>query len=468
MRKFIFLWLLCSISGSVLSQCSVQSGPPPANASFNTGSNGKGSTISPGATDLNWKVARDSITGIYQSAVAMTTIPSVYYKSPWQDCSWVSFSATGEHTADRFFFFKTSFDLPCFNPCGKSYDIANTFCVSLDLFADNSIYEIYVNGVAQSSNLGNIFPLPNPYKADGARDSGRISVSLCNNWKAGNNTLVIQVASSATVIGLLAQAAITPLPPISNLLKVSICEGQSFQYHNKTFTKAGYYLDTFKTASGCDSVTGVQLTVTPRSFLTINKTICEGQSFEGYLTTGAYKDTFVAANGCDSIRTLNLTVSKNPIPVLGTQTVFCAGDSMELRPGVFLSYLWQDGSTQDHYTVKKPGLYTVTVSNSCSSVTVQQFITEKTCGVYFPTAFTPNKDGRNDVFKVLTDYIFQEYHLVIYNRWGQKIFESKDASKGWDGTINGQLQQTANFLWSCTYRKNDLTTSINGNVLLIR
>lgn len=468
MRAFLLLLLLGRTGDAVFSQCAVQTGPPPSNASFNTGTNGKGATVPAGSADINWKVTRDSVNGTYQPAVVMTGIPSVYYRSPWQDCAWISFSATGEHTADRFFFFKTGFDLPCFSPCGKSYDTDNTFCISLDLFADNSIYEIYVNGVPQSSNLGNIIPVPNPYKAAGSGDSGRIYVSLCKNWKAGNNTLIIQIASSATIAALLAQAAIIPLPPISNLVSASICEGGSFLYHNKSFTKAGYYLDTFRSVSGCDSVTGLQLTVKPVSYSTISQSVCEGQIFEGHSATGTYKDIFPAANGCDSIRTLNLTVLKKPTPVLGTKTSYCTGDSIRLSPGVFASYLWQDGSAQDYYTVKTPGLYSVTVTNSCGSATAQQAITERTCGIYFPTAFTPNKDGRNDVFKVLTDFTFSEYDLVIYNRWGQIIFETKDASKGWDGNVQGQLQQTGSFIWTCKYTKNNISSVLNGSVLLIR
>jgi gliding motility-associated-like protein len=94
----------------------------------------------------------------------------------------------------------------------------------------------------------------------------------------------------------------------------------------------------------------------------------------------------------------------------------------------------------------------------------------KFCDLYFPTAFTPNRDGKNDYFKILYAYNLSEYHLVIYNLWGQKIFETRDPSHGWDGNLGGQLQQTAVFTWFCDYTKKGSPERIRmkGTVALIR
>jgi hypothetical protein len=100
-----------------------------------------------------------------------------------------------------------SFNLPCNSSCGNSYDAINSFCLSVDLLADNSIYEIYVNGIPQSGNLGNIIPVADPFNAVGSTKSGMLTVSICHNWKAGANTLIVQVASSPPVIALLVQAS---------------------------------------------------------------------------------------------------------------------------------------------------------------------------------------------------------------------------------------------------------------------
>ena len=88
--------------------------------------------------------------------------------------------------------------------------------------------------------------------------------------------------------------------------------------------------------------------------------------------------------------------------------------------------------------------------------------------IQIPTAFTPNGDGKNDFFKILTSYIFEEYVLTVYNRWGQKVFETKDSSKGWDGRFNDKLQPSWNsFIWYCRYKKSGAVTTLKGTVLLI-
>ncbi len=166
----------------------------------------------------------------------------------------------------------------------------------------------------------------------------------------------------------------------------------------------------------------LNLTVKPSSFSSIDRSVCQGQSYLNYSNIGTYIDTFIAANGCDSIRTLNLAVEKSPDPYLGVDAEICTGDSLVLYPGLFSSYVWQDASTTSHFTVKQPGLYFVTVTNGCGSQKTGISITGRDCNINFPTAFTPNGDGKNDLFKILNAHALQDYSLVIYNRWGEKGF----------------------------------------------
>ena len=356
LHKIILLPFFCFCFKS-FSQCTVQTGPPPPNSDFNTGS-GVG-----GETDRKWKVAKDSITGAYEGADIMSGLPMIYYNSS----KWISFSASGEHSGDRYFFYKTEFDLPCFSLCGKSYDDDNTFCLNLDLYADNSIYEIYVNGAPQSGNLGNIIPLlPDPFNPIGHTQSDPLSVSLCKNWKSGKNSLIIEIASSATVAGMLAEASINPQPPPdSDTIPENICKGEIFHFGDQNLIESGYYFHSFPRTGKCDSNVVIHLDVKPKPDTTINQSVCEGENYGGYTRSGTYVDTYLAADGCDSTRTLHLTVQEKPKPDLGNKAAICEGDSLLLSPGSFSSYAWQDGSTGEYYAVKKPGLYSVTVTNFC-------------------------------------------------------------------------------------------------------
>jgi gliding motility-associated-like protein len=158
---------------------------------------------------------------------------------------------------------------------------------------------------------------------------------------------------------------LTVLPRKTFSISESICEGENFLGR----TTSGTYPDTLKAVNGCDSIRILNLTLLPRKTFSVTESICEGQSFLGRTLSGTYHDTLKAANGCDSIRILNLTVSPIPKPNLGQDRSFCEGDSIQLSPGNFTSYSWQNGAITANIWVRNPGLYWVRVSNgACTAV----------------------------------------------------------------------------------------------------
>lgn len=455
----IFAGVLGMPLEKTFSQCSPQSGAGPQASFFRTGQ------APAGSFDPSWKVAQDSITGEFKPATVMQGLPSLYYHAPL----WISFSASGEHSRDRFFFFMINVDLPCFNLCGKSFNDNNAYCLNLDLYADNSIYEIYINGKPQSGNLGNIIPLANPFNPTGHTPGDKTTVSLCKDWKAGPNILIIQIASSATVAGLLVEPTFVPIPPPdADTISKIICDGEAVSFANQTLTKSGYYFHSFPRASGCDSNVVLRLTVNPKPNTIIDTSICEGDNYEGYTAAGTFVDFYKAANGCDSVRQLHLTVRKKPKPVMPANVGICEGDSLLLAAGEFDTYLWQNGSTANHFIIRAQGTYSVTVGNSCGTAFAETHVGKGICSSYFPNAFTPNSDMHDDYFKILTDLKFQQFHLIVFNRWGQKVFESNDPLKGWDGRLNGREQPSGVYVWKCVFTRSNVSTQSKGTVFLIR
>lgn len=68
--------------------------------------------------------------------------------------------------------------------------------------------------------------------------------------------------------------------------------------------------------------------------------------------------------------------------------------------------------------------------------------------IYIPNAFTPNNDGINDILFVLgNDECCKFEVLKIFNRWGEKVFETNDINIGWDGTHHGQLVDIGVFVY---------------------
>ena len=68
-------------------------------------------------------------------------------------------------------------------------------------------------------------------------------------------------------------------------------------------------------------------------------------------------------------------------------------------------------------------------------------------GVLVPSGFTPNNDGLNDVLKPRYNGIKRLDYFSVYDRWGQLVFKTSDITKGWDGKVNGQLQNNGTFVW---------------------
>lgn len=110
----------------------------------------------------------------------------------------------------------------------------------------------------------------------------------------------------------------------SAVIKEVVCHSYTSPSGNHTWTTSGAYIDAIPASGGgCDSIITIDLTVLGPS-LTIDTTVCFGETVLGYNTTGQYIDTF-AAVGCDSIRTLNLTVAP---PSTVIDTLVCSGTSV--------------------------------------------------------------------------------------------------------------------------------------------
>lgn len=86
-----------------------------------------------------------------------------------------------------------------------------------------------------------------------------------------------------------------------------------------------------------------------------------------------------------------------------------------------------------------------------------------------PTAFSPNGDGVNDLFRVLNKNV-SKYNLQVWNRWGEKIYETTDVRDGWDGVYDGIQQDMGVYVWKCEYTiSGDAKGKIaRGNVTLVR
>ncbi|MFT3703684.1 MAG: gliding motility-associated C-terminal domain-containing protein [Agriterribacter sp.] len=331
-------------------------------------------------------------------------------------------------------------------------------------FAGHSVAGIYKDTLLTTENCDSIVTINLSIKPKAFSTQ---NISICDGQSYHGHTIAGTFAETFVAANGCDSIVTTNLSikPKSFLTQdINICQGQSYNGH----TTAGTYKDTLVAANGCDSIVTINLSVRLVSTSLIDTTICKGQNFAGYTLPGKYVDTLIAANGCDSIRTIQLEVVTFPDPDLGENRNICTGDSVVLNPGIFSSYTWQDGSTKSSFVVKDGGVYNVRVTNACGAATDEVVISKDACNVYFPSAFTPNGDNLNEYFKILNPFGITDYYLAVYNRWGEKVFETKNYNKGWDGKFKGKPVPIGSFAWFCTFKKTGAEKILKGTVTLIR
>ncbi|MEO6541157.1 MAG: PKD domain-containing protein, partial [Ferruginibacter sp.] len=96
-----------------------------------------------------------------------------------------------------------------------------------------------------------------------------------------------------------------------------------------------------------------------------------------------------------------------------------------------------------------PQLYNITLKtlSGCVTVDTQYVKTRKKIDIYVPTSFTPNGDGRNDYLRPFTLSFKSVTYFRVYNRWGKLLYQMQSDVPGWDGRINGQVQEMQTVVW---------------------
>jgi gliding motility-associated-like protein len=228
---------------------------------------------------------------------------------------------------------------------------------------------------------------------------------------------------------------------------------------------------------------GGNLTVCPGTVVQINAhagylsyTWQDGSTDSIYTAYGAgtyYVDVLTACRGklSDTVHISIDPLSTNFLPV---DTSACVYDKTVLRSSVvFESYNWSTGSAAATITTGQAGWYWLQGIDKQGCISTDSvLISPKPCppiGVYVPEAFSPNGDGRNDIFRPIIYGNVTNYQFSVFNRQGQLVFTSREPNKGWDGRINGQTQETNVYAWFCSYQFAGQPERVEkGTVTLIR
>jgi gliding motility-associated-like protein len=189
-------------------------------------------------------------------------------------------------------------------------------------------------------------------------------------------------------------------------------------------------------------------------------------SFNG--NTVVYATTFNATGSCSDTDSIIVTFDSPPLAIV-IDSVICEDETFLYSP----TGAWFDGfQVVGQISLSQEGVYTYTEDHACGT-TIHEIaldVVSCDCNVYVPNAFTPDGQQLNNVFAVVTDCYFHQYELTIYNRWGERIFQSFDENVGWDGTYNGQNVQDGVYTWKLTYLDDiqQVPVQLVGHVSVIR
>jgi len=174
----------------------------------------------------------------------------------------------------------------------------------------------------------------------------------------------------------------------------------------------------------------------------------------------------------EAVDTFALTYYHEMVVRLGNDTSICTDETILLDPGPgFDSYVWQNGDQNQFFEVTERGIYWVQVSNGKCQAT-DTILIDHCPDITVPNVFTPNGDQHNDYFFAIGENI-EQFHLMVFNRWGQLLFETNDINEKWDGKTNGTKCPQGTYFWVIDYRYNSLNGDyadyeLKGTVTLIR
>lgn len=184
------------------------------------------------------------------------------------------------------------------------------------------------------------------------------------------------------------------------------------------------------------------------------------------------------SNMCGSVSdSILVTVNALPIVNAGADFTLLLGESSQLNGSGTGNYLWSPSTDLSCNNCSNPTFnisqsqffnLTITDNNGCTNSDEVYVSVTDVSSFYLPNAFTPNNDGLNDLFLVKGDDI-ATVQMLIFDRWGEKIFESNDKNIGWNGIYKGKLVEPLVYVYKIKISMtNGEDHKLSGTVTLVK
>ena len=268
-----------------------------------------------------------------------------------------------------------------------------------------------------------------------------------------------------------------------------VCPGEAITYNGELLEAEDQAVFVLTNSVGCDSIVNVSVTAsdpilvevsTEHTCPNFNSGIAgiellpgsaspltfdlDGQGFSTDLTyiglaAGEHQFFIVDENDCDAV--VDFTIESEPqlIINIAARAISCEESTGQLNAAVIsgddgsVQLIWNEGTIGTLLESEEAGTYQLLASNNCEEVSLEAVIQDlrpnELSLLYVPNAFSPNDDGVNDIFRTYTspDAFWRDYHFMVFDRWGDMIFETTNPEEGWDGTYRGVEMNDAVHVW---------------------
>ncbi len=350
---------------------------------------------------------------------------------------------------------------------------------------------------------------------------GQATAAITVSPTVNPTNYIVTVTANGCTGSASAQVTVNPAPIPSITGPTAICTGQSATltsstsgpYNwsngatNNTITITPGGTTTYSvsiTVNGCTGTANHTVKVTPPVIASITgNNICVGQNTtlkagggSTYLwntgettstitkspTVGTYTYTVIVAVGsCADTATYTIKVNPLPTPIASGDTTILYGQSTYIKSSGGGTYQWVPPGGLSCTNCPNPIATPIATTQYCVIVKDTAGCTDRACvtirvdlkcgfegELFVPNGFSPNGDGQNDILYVRGLGITSIY-WVIYDRWGEKVFETTDPKQGWDGTYKGKALDPAVFVYY--YKATCITgdeVKRKGNVAIIK
>ncbi len=203
--------------------------------------------------------------------------------------------------------------------------------------------------------------------------------------------------------------------------------------------------------------------------LTVNAT-----SINGCITTITYPSIVCITTGPVAAFTPTPSIlnSENTVSTMLNSSTGATNYSWNFGDGSFSTL----NSPTHNFPAGSNGVYTVTLvatnASGCTDTAIALVSVEEALLFYVPNTFTPDGDEFNQTFQPVFTSGFDPYdfNFTVFNRWGETLYESKDATVGWDGAYMGRMSQEGQYTWRIEFKssKNDERIIVHGHFNLLK